>query len=194
MLDIHEKSHAPNHDRRTRRHFLKLGGLALGGQLLEQLRAEQPAIVSKSAIRACIFIFYYGGPSHLDTYDMKPNASTNIRGEFNPIATSVPGLQICEHLPHMAKLMHRCALVRSMHHRNRLHDSASIETLTGRPAAQGDREEFAPIEQFFPCHGATVSHARQDHNLVVPPRNSRSGSAPGRRDTRLITPPSAEGP
>lgn len=168
MLDIHEKSLAPNRDHRTRRHFLKFGGLALGGLLLEQLRAEQPAVVSKSAIRACIFIFYYGGPSHLDTYDMKPNASTSVRGEFNPIATTVPGLQICEHLPHMSKLMHRCALVRSMHHRNRLHDSASIETLTGRPAAQGDREEFAPIEQFFPCHGATVSHVRQDHNLIVP--------------------------
>jgi hypothetical protein len=158
-------SHRDGH---ARRDFLKIGGLALGGYWLESLRAECSAAASKSAIRACIFIFYYGGPSHLDTYDMKPNAASNIRGEFNPISTSVPGLAICEHLPHMAKVMHRCALIRSMHHRNRLHDSASIETLTGRPAAQGDREEFAPIEQFFPCHGATVSHLRQDRHSVVP--------------------------
>lgn len=91
MPDIHEKSLAPNRDHRTRRHFLKPGGLTLGRLPLEQLRAEQPAVVSKSAIRSCIFIFYYGGPSHLDTYDMKPNASTSVRGEFNPIATTVPG-------------------------------------------------------------------------------------------------------
>eukprot|EP00456_Euglypha_rotunda_P044907 TRINITY_DN354_c0_g1_i18.p1 TRINITY_DN354_c0_g1~~TRINITY_DN354_c0_g1_i18.p1 ORF type:complete len:367 (-),score=60.66 TRINITY_DN354_c0_g1_i18:146-1246(-) len=67
----------------------------------------------------------------------------------------------------MAKVMHRCTLVRSMHHGNRLHDSASIETHTGRQAAQGDREEFAPIPQFYPCHGGTLSHLWQDRKLDV---------------------------
>ena len=150
----------------TRRRFVQFGGagaLSLGGLLRAKLSAEQAA----PAIRSCIFVFYYGGPSHLDTYDLKPEAPSTVRGEFQPIATSVPGLRISEHLPHMAKVMHRCALVRNMHHTNRLHDSASIETHTGRQAAQGDREEFAPIPQFFPCHGGALSYLMQDRRLEV---------------------------
>jgi hypothetical protein len=161
--DIHSQ-------RWTRRQFVQFGGagtLSLGGLWHARLLAEQQGIPTQSAIRACIFIFYYGGPSHLDTYDLKPNAPSNVRGEFQPISTSVPGLQICEHLPHMSKVMHRCALIRSMHHTNRLHDSAAIETHTGRQASQGDREEFAPIPQFFPCHGAVVNYLRREQQQVV---------------------------
>lgn len=155
----------------ARRRFLKWGGagaLSLGGLWQTQLLAEQVEKAGSSRIKACVFVFYYGGQSHLDSYDVKPNAPASVRGEFQPIATSVPGLQICEHLPQMAKVMHRCAIIRSMHHTNRLHDSASIETHTGRQAAQGDREEFAPIEQFFPCHGATLSYLARERRLVVP--------------------------
>lgn len=154
----------------TRRQFLRFGGagaLSLSGMWQAQLQAEQSGFQVNSRIRSCIFVFYYGGPSHLDTYDLKPNAPSSVRGEFQPISTSVPGLQISEHLPHMAQVMHRCALIRSMHHTNRLHDSASIETHTGRQAPQGDREEFAPISQFFPCHGATLSFLGRDRNPVV---------------------------
>lgn len=154
----------------TRRRLIQFGGagaLSLGGLWQARLQAEQSDVQVHSAIRSCIFIFYYGGPSHLDTYDMKPNAPSTVRGEFQPVATSVPGLQISEHLPQMSKVMHRCAVIRSMHHTNRLHDSASIETHTGRQAAQGDREEFAPIEQFFPCHGATLGFFRRNQNLVA---------------------------
>ncbi|MBX3440454.1 MAG: DUF1501 domain-containing protein, partial [Planctomycetaceae bacterium] len=126
-----------------------------------------------SPVRACIFVFYYGGPSHLDTYDMKPHAPAEVRGEFEPIATTVPGLVVCEHLPRMAGLMHRVALVRSMHHTNRLHDSASIETFTGRQGPEGDREEFSPIRQHVPCHGAVLHALREDlrcdvHHAVLP--------------------------
>lgn len=155
----------------ARRRFLQWGGagaLSLGGLWQSQLRAEQAERVTESRIKACIFVFYYGGQSHLDTYDVKIAAPASVRGEFQPIPTSVPGMQICEHLPQMSKVMHHCAIIRSMHHTNRLHDSASIETHTGRQAAQGDREEFAPIEQFFPCHGATVSYLRREHRVVVP--------------------------
>lgn len=154
----------------TRRRFVQFGTatLSLGGLWQAQLAASDATSWRTGSIRSCVFVFYYGGPSHLDTYDLKINAPSNVRGEFKPIATSVPGLQISEHLPHMSKVMHRCALIRSMHHRNRLHDSASIETHTGRQAAQGDREEFAPIEQFFPCHGATVNYLLRDRTLIVP--------------------------
>ena len=155
----------------TRRRFIQFGGagaLSLGGLWQSRLLAEQDGFRPRASIRACIFVFYYGGPSHLDTYDLKPHAPSNIRGEFQPIPTTVPGLHISEHLPQMSQVMHHCALVRSMHHANRLHDSASIETHTGRQAAQGDREEFAPIAQFFPCHGSALSYLWRERNLVVP--------------------------
>jgi hypothetical protein len=131
--------------------------------------ATAPQRTEKAArIRACIVIFYYGGPSHLDTLDLKPNAPREVRGEFKPISTTVPGLTICEHMPQTAKVMHHVALVRSMHHTNRLHDSASTEALTGRQSPQGDREEFAPIPQFYPCHGASLSYMRRRESIDVP--------------------------
>jgi len=161
------------HDERlrplTRRRFLQLGtggvSLSLGGLWRAQTLAAPKAV--GNPLRACIFVFYYGGPSHLDTWDPKPDAPASVRGEFEPIATSVPGVYISEHLPHMARVMHKVAVVRSMHHTNRLHDSASIETHTGRQAAQGDREEFAPIPQFYPCHGSTLSYLRSNAQLDV---------------------------
>jgi hypothetical protein len=151
----------------TRRRFLQLGstGLSLGGLWRAQAAAAAPPSVTP--IRACIFVFYYGGPSHLDTWDLKPDAPSTVRGEFQPISTSAPGVFISEHLPHMSRVMHKAAIVRSIHHTNRLHDSASIETHTGRQAAQGDREEFAPIPQFYPCHGSTVSYLRPELRLDV---------------------------
>ena len=144
-------------------------GLNLGSLLwTRSVLAGEKNALSGSHIRACIVIFYYGGPSHLDTFDMKPQAPREVRGEFSSISTSVPGLSISEHLPQTSKVMHHVAVIRSMHHTNRLHDSASTETLTGRQSPQGDREEFAPIPQFYPCHGATVSHQRRDLDIDVP--------------------------
>lgn len=161
--------------RTSRRDLLRLGsGLGAVSSLsaVKSAAAAAAAVQRQSStapgIRSCIFVFYYGGPSHLDTYDMKPAAPDSVRGEFSGIATSVPGLQICEHLPHMARVMHKVALVRSMHHTNRLHDSASTETHTGRQGPKGDREEFAPIEQFFPCHGAVLTMLRAGEQLDVP--------------------------
>jgi hypothetical protein len=144
-------------------------GLNLGGLMwARSALATDAKTPRRSTIRACIVIFYYGGPSHLDTFDMKPQAPSEVRGEFTSISTSVPGLKISEHLPHTSKVMHHVAVIRSMHHTNRLHDSASTETLTGRQSPQGDREEFAVIPQFYPCHGATVSHQRRDLDIDVP--------------------------
>jgi hypothetical protein len=146
---------------------LQLGGLNLGGLLWAQSAAALE-LTRAATVRSCILLFYYGGPSHLDTYDMKPAAPVEVRGEFAPIQSSVPGLVVSEYLPRMARLMHKVALVRSVHHKNGLHDSASTEALTGRPSPNGDREEFAPIPQFFPCHGATLSHLGRDRPFEVP--------------------------
>lgn len=161
---------APRHAM-SRRGWLKscgMSGLSLWG-LLQGLAAaeEQAGRRPVGKIKSCIFLYLYGGPSHLDTFDMKPEAPDTVRGEFAPIATSVPGLQICEHLPRLARLMHKIALVRSMHHTNRLHDSAGTEVFTGRQGPQGDREEFGPIPQFFPCHGAVLNFLRQSEGPDV---------------------------
>ena len=139
-------------------------GLSLGGLL----RAREIAPAARPAIRSCIIVFYYGGPSHLETYDMKPNGPSAIRGEFRPVASNVPGMPVCEHLPQMARVMDRCAVVRSMHHTNRLHDSASTESLTGRQGPMGDREEFAPIDQFVPSYGAVVNYFNQHRDIDIP--------------------------
>ena len=161
--------------RMNRRGWLQRVAIGTFAAGVPQLLADGATTEKQSGrrIRSCIFVFYYGGPSHLDTFDMKPKAPAEIRGEFQPIATSVPGLQICEHLPHLAKIMHKVAIVRSLHHTNRLHDSASTELFTGRQGPKGDREEFAPIPQFFPCHGAVVHylsrHVRRDvHHASLP--------------------------
>ena len=158
----------------TRRQLLRAsasGGLGLS---LSSLWRAQSALAeinkppAPTKIKACIVAFYYGGPSHLDTYDLKPNAPADVRGEFQPIASSAPGVMVSEHLPQMAKVMHKVAVVRSVHHQNRLHDSASTEMLTGRQSPQGDREEFAPIPQFYPCVGATCSYLWRERALDVP--------------------------
>ncbi len=156
----------------TRRRLLELGGGYLGLNLggLWQARAADPVPVSAvpRPIRACILVFYYGGPSHLDTYDLKPNAPAEVRGEFRPVATSVPGLRVCEHLPRMARVMHKVALVRSMTHAARLHDSASIHALTGRPLDGPDRELFAPLPQVYPSYGSAVAYLTRGRNPDVP--------------------------
>lgn len=86
------------------------------------------------AADACILVFLNGGPSHLDMWDMKPDLPKELRSEFKPIATSVPGVQVCEHLPRLAQLMSHCTLVRSVHHREVAHAPAVYTALTGVPS------------------------------------------------------------
>lgn len=156
----------------TRRQWLGATGLgALGlnlGTLLHAQASTEPRYNPPQRLRACILVYQYGGPSHLDTFDLKPTAPAEIRGEFRPIATSVPGLPVSEHLPRLAGHMHQAAVIRSLHHGNRLHDAAGIETLTGRPLAGGDRELFAPIPQFFPSYGSALAYLWRGRRLDVP--------------------------
>src|SRR6266699_592930 len=88
-----------------RRTFLRVGGLALGGLALPQLlHAEQQSGVL-TGHKSVIMIFLSGGPPHQDMVDLKPDAPADVRGEFNPIKTNVPGLDVCEHLPRLSKMM-----------------------------------------------------------------------------------------
>src|SRR6516164_9037165 len=89
----------------TRRGFLKIGALGAGLTLAEALRLRALAgTSSKTANKSAIMIYLPGGPSHIDMYDLKPNAPKEFRGEFKPIATNVSGVQICEHMPLQAKM------------------------------------------------------------------------------------------
>jgi hypothetical protein len=115
----------------SRRNFLKIGGLSLGGLSLPQiLQAEAQSGVGKSH-KAVIMIFLPGGPSHQDIFDLKMDAPREIRGEFKPMSTSAPGIQICEHLPQVAKVMDRCALIRSIVGATGNH--YAFQCQTGRP-------------------------------------------------------------
>lgn len=114
-----------------RREFLRVGALGgLGLTLPKLLTAKTAGIASRAD--SCIVIFLNGGPSHLDMWDMKPEAPSEIRSPFASIPTTVPGLRLSEYLPRLAKQMHRCTLVRSMNHSvNNSHAAAVYAALTG---------------------------------------------------------------
>ncbi len=98
----------------TRRNFLRIGafgaGLSLTNLLQTRARAGNPSVSRKSAI----MIYLPGGPSHIDTYDLKPNAPREFRGEFKPTATNVAGIDICEHMPRQAQMFDKLAVIRSI--------------------------------------------------------------------------------
>lgn len=134
-------SHIPPYrrcDGTARRELLKIGGLSLLGLgLADALRfaAAAPGPAARREV-SCILIWLDGGPSHLDTFDLKPDAPAEVRGEFRPIETSADGVRICEHLPRTAAVMDRVALIRSLTHELGNHDTGSHYLLTGhRPTA-----------------------------------------------------------
>ncbi len=135
-----------------RREVLRAGGLSLFGLGLPQwLRAKSSDANSKRPAKACIVLFMWGGPAQQDTWDMKPDAPDVYRGEFNPIQTTVPGLQICEHLPQLARRAHELCLIRSMTHGDVNHTTATHHLLTGKPAPPG------PLSDDWPNYGAILA-------------------------------------
>jgi hypothetical protein len=142
------------HGLKTRRDWLRLVGLgAFGLSWPDLLRAasDRPPLV-----RSCVVFLLHGGPSQLDTWDMKPDAPQEVRGEFKPIATSVPGLRVCEHLPRLARIAHRLTVVRSMTHTAINHNTATYTVTTGQSPPR-DLIAFTPSENDFPHLGAQVT-------------------------------------
>jgi hypothetical protein len=116
--------------------------------------------------KSCILIYLFGGPSHLDIWDMKPQAPPEIRGEFKPQATNVPGIQITEHLPRLARHADQCAIIRSLAHGDSSHGSAGHAMLTGRsPRIRG---EVGPTADDFPHYGSILSRLRPSSHAVAP--------------------------
>ncbi|HKI30832.1 MAG TPA: DUF1501 domain-containing protein, partial [Gemmataceae bacterium] len=119
----------------TRRSFLQAGAAGLAGLTLPELmRREAAGAVDgrRGKVRNCITIFLVGSPGQLDTWDMKPDAPAEVRGKFRPIQTNVPGIQICEHFPLMARMMNKVSLIRSLHYRTgATHENGQRWMMTG---------------------------------------------------------------
>src|SRR5204863_6342340 len=109
---------------------LRVGGLSLfAGMSLPRLLQASSAAPSRSGTAKSVVLFnLLGGPSHMDMFDMKPDAPAEIRGEFRPIRTSLPGLDICEHLPRLACWMHRATLIRTVTHNYNAHNPLAMMT------------------------------------------------------------------
>jgi hypothetical protein len=136
--------------------LLKVGGLGLLGlNLPGLLRAAERSRGHKARAKAVIFLHQWGGPTHHDTFDLKPSAPEAIRGEFKPIATRAPGIQISERLPAMARVMDKVTLVRTLHHTMKNHNSAGYYSLTGY-APPTDDQRLRDSRDLFPAYGSVV--------------------------------------
>ncbi len=146
MLSIYGKSSNSFCDKVSRREFLKIGGLALGGLSLSEALALESAGVS--ATKSVIMIYLPGGPPHLDMFDLKSEAPSDIRGEFSPIKTKVSGIEICEHLPKIASMMDKFSIIRSLKGTKDEHDSHIC--MSGYSVQEFNQNKA-------PCMGSVVS-------------------------------------
>jgi hypothetical protein len=149
----------------TRRSILRVGGMGLLGLTLPRmLQAAEAAPKVWSDIptqsiapraKSVIFLYQFGGPSHLDMFDMKPDAPEGFRGPYKPIASSADGIQVCQLLPRTARIMDKVTLIRSMTHTMKNHNSASYYALTGH-APPTDDIRLKDTLDLFPAYGSVV--------------------------------------
>ncbi|MFO0871418.1 MAG: DUF1501 domain-containing protein [Pirellulales bacterium] len=161
-----------NTDPISRRHLLTAGALGIGGLTLAdllRLRAEGAATPAND--RAVLLVFVHGGPSHLETYDLKPRAPAEIRGPFQPIPTAVPGLEVCEHLPRHAEIAHRFTLIRSCCHDEADHFAGHRRFLSG----YGRLKPGTNYESYYPQVGAVVNRVLHRQKTGLPPAVSVGG-------------------
>lgn len=148
----------------SRREMLRLGSLLPLGlslpTLLAQRAAGANAITGSGRAKSCLIIFMEGGPSHIDLWDMKPNAPAQVRGEFQAIATRTPGVTVCEHLPRSAAHWHGLAQIRSVTHSITDHNAGSYYALTGRSPVEQGQLIVSESPRNFPTYGAVLSALR----------------------------------
>ncbi len=146
-------------DGMSRRDFLKIGGLAMGGMSLPAiLRAEASAGI-RSSHKAIIMVFLPGGPPHQDMFDLKPDAPSEVRGEFKPIKTNVPGIEICEHMPRIAAMMDKFTVIRSLVGARDEHSSVICNS--GYTVAETSQNHA-------PCMGSVISRIQGQVDKTVP--------------------------
>ena len=145
----------------TRRDLVQAGSLGLLGITLPSLLANAATQgLRPGAARSCIVFFLDGGPAQQDMWDMKPAAPVEVRGAFSPISTSVPGLQVCEHIPLVAQQMHHLALVRSVTHDVMVHSAATYYMLTGRHPTNNGSLIIKEQPGNFPPYGSVIAKRR----------------------------------
>lgn len=154
----------------NRRALLQIGGLSLGALAsggvtpnLSQLLAAQEGSSQVDRDFSVILLFAAGGPSHLETFDLKPNAPAEYRGPFNPIATSVPGMQICELLPNLAKQADKFAIVRSLFHNRNEHSGGTNRMLSGYASVAAN-----PADGEYPEMGSIIARHLEDRTRDLP--------------------------
>lgn len=176
----------------NRRDLIRVGGAGLLGMNLPRLlQAEglQAAGARAGRAKSVIFLFQWGGPSHVDTFDMKPEAPDGYRSLYKQIPTSVPGMAVCEHLPETAKVMDRIAQIRTVHHTMNNHNSAGYTVLTGFEPPIDDQRLRDSLD-LFPGYGSVVDKVAPNTNgmptFVSYPYQISDGSAtPGQRASFL---------
>jgi len=141
-----------------RREFLRAGTLALGGITLPDLLRLRAAAGTETLDTSVILFWMWGGPSQLETYDMKPDAPNEFRGPLRPIRTNVPGMHICEYMPLQARIADKFSIIRSLHHTMSAHNDGSIEVLTGKTPSVPDPTSQARSEH--PDFGMIASRMR----------------------------------
>lgn len=164
-----------------RRDFLQIGlgamsGLGLGNLMQARAATAKAAGKSPDDVR-CILVWLDGGPTHHESFDPKPDAPAEIRGEFKPIRTSVPGVHFSEAIPHMAKMAHKFTVIRSICHKDPNHGGGNHYMMTGAPTPVP--VNCGAFVTFHPSFGSMVSHSRGVTDglpaYVSLPRQSRSG-------------------
>ena len=147
-------------DQVSRRSFLQIGSLAVGGLSLPQLLQADQKQGKGNSHKAVIMVYLSGGLSHQDSFDLKPAAPAEIRGEFSPIPSSVPGFDVCELLPKLAGVMDRCAVIRSVVGQRDEH--SSFQSLTGYTMGETQQNRY-------PNFGSVVAKVQGPTNPIVPP-------------------------
>jgi hypothetical protein len=176
--------------RTSRRRLLQAGTAGIAGLSLPALLKAEQQPGSLARAKHIIFLHQFGGPSHLDTFDMKPAAPVGIRGLFQPIATGQPGLLVSEHLPRFATVIDQFAQVRSVNHRMKNHNSATYYSLTGHVPPVDDIR-LRDTQELYPAYGSTVARLRPAEDRAVPsfvsfPHVLRDGSVtPGQHASFL---------
>src|SRR5262245_32634081 len=150
-------------DRISRRDFLQVGALGLGGLALPDLLRLRAETGARSSPRAVIMVCLAGGPSHMDMYDLKPDAPDGYRGEFKPIKTNVPSFDICELFPRQAQIADKLALVRTVQFVEPMQHELE-EVYTGFPKAAGRPSFGGVISKFRGGHPELPSYVSLDYN------------------------------
>lgn len=176
MSDQKSRAACRDFTRLRRRDILEAGALGVCGLSLGSMFAGQSHAAAATAsagkpagfgrAKRCILLFMWGGPSHLDTWDLKPNAPVEVRGEFKPISTNVPDIQISEHFPRLAKHADKYAIIRSMTHDDPAHLSSVHSLMTGRLAPRPKSDAEPPSRRDWPQIGTFLGRLKPTESAL----------------------------